>query len=119
MSELQVGEGWQIAGVNTGEAVMASELADLAANVSGRPSPAVVWNNTDRAALAAEALWLFADRTGLASDTELMETVIVDFLADLLHLCQLVGISTPEQDGFRVLLETAEMHLEMDEGEIG
>jgi hypothetical protein len=119
MSETQVGEGWQIAGVNTGEAVMASELADLAANVSGRPSPAVVWNNADRAALAAEALWLFADRTGLASDTELMETVIIDFLANLLHLCQLVGILTPEQDGFRELLETAEMHLEMEEGEIG
>lgn len=119
MFDTQKSEGGQSAGVICGESAMASELADLAANVSARPSPAVIWNNADRAALAAEALWLFAGRTGLASDTELMETVIVDFLANLLHLCQLVGISTPEQDGFRVLLETAEMHLEMEEGEIG
>lgn len=119
MSDVQSGNGWQIASVNTGEAVMASELADLAANVSGRPSPAVVWNNADRAALAAEALWVFADRTGLANDTELMETVITDFLANLLHLCERVGITTPERDGLRLLLVTAESHFEMEEGEIG
>lgn len=111
--------GWQIAGVNNSDTVMASELANLAANVSGHPSPAIVWNNADRAALAAEALWLFADRTGLATDTELMETVIIDFLANLLHLCELVGISTPERDGLRLLMVAAETHFEMEEGEIG
>jgi hypothetical protein len=47
-------------GTSRGESLPASELADLAANVSGRPSPAVVWNNADRAALAAEALWLLS-----------------------------------------------------------
>ena len=119
MSDTQVGEGWQIAGVNTGDAVLASELADLATNVSRRPAPVTIWNNADRAALAAEALWLFAGRTGLANDTEHMETVIIDFLANLLHLCEQVGITTPERDGLRLLLVAAESHFEMEEGEAG
>ena len=106
-------------GTSSGEPLLASELADLAANVSGRPSPAVVWNNADRAALAAEALWLFAERTGLANDSEELETVIIDFLADLLHLCELVGITTPQKNGLMMLMMAAEMHFEMDEGEIG
>jgi hypothetical protein len=105
-------------GTSRGESLPASELADLAANVSGRPSPAVVWNNADRAALA-EALWLFAERTGLANDSEEMETVIIDFLADLMHLCEQVGITTPQNNGLMALMMAAEMHVEMEEGEIG
>jgi hypothetical protein len=46
MSEAQEEMGPAL-GASRGESLPASELADLAANVSGRPSPAVVWNNAD------------------------------------------------------------------------
>lgn len=118
MSEAQEEMGPAL-GASRGESLPASELADLAANVSDRPSPAVVWNNADRAVLAAEALWLFAERTGLANDSEEMETVIIDFLADLMHLCEQVGITTPQNNGLMALMMAAEMHVEMEEGEIG
>ncbi|VYU36837.1 hypothetical protein [Metakosakonia massiliensis] len=118
MSEAQEEMGPE-SGASRGEPLPASELADLAANVSGRPSPAVVWNNADRAALAAEALWFFAERTGLANDSEEMVTVIIDFLADLMHLCKQAGITTPQINGLMMLMMAAEMHVEMEEGEIG
>jgi hypothetical protein len=48
-----------------------------------------------------------------------METVIIDFLADLMHLCEQVGITTPQNNGLMALMMAAEMHVEMEEGEIG
>lgn len=49
-------------------------------------------DNASRAGAAAAALAAFARYTGLNSDCEPAETVIVDFLADLMHLCDETGM---------------------------
>ena len=70
-------------------------------------------NNADRAALAAELLCLFATRTGMARSGEPVETVLVDVLADLMHLADRLAIAD-----FHRLVAVAAMHQrdEADEG---
>lgn len=95
----------------------ATELEAIAANTPGGGFPLRICTAQGRAALAAEALWLFAQKTGLDQEGEAMETVIVDFMANLLHLCRLTGIITAEENHFPTILQTAEMHVELDEEE--
>ena len=47
-------------------------------------------NNAIRAGFAATAVKAFADRTGL--NTEDMDTTLGDLLADLMHLCDALGL---------------------------
>ncbi|SFF37487.1 hypothetical protein SAMN03159428_04883 [Kosakonia radicincitans] len=49
-------------------------------------------DNASRAGAAAAALVSFASYTGLNADCEPAETVIVDFLADMMHLCSETGM---------------------------
>lgn len=85
-----------------------SELKNLASVLPPLGIQVVSENNGERAALAAEALWLFATRTGLERDGEALETVLTDFLADMLHLCRQTGTE------FSGITGTAEMHFEAE-----
>lgn len=81
--------------------------------------PVRINSNEDRAALAAEALWLFAQRTGLAQDGESIETVLIDFMADIMHLCEQTSLNTPEGNVLSQLAAHAALHYEMDLSEQG
>lgn len=61
-------------------------------------------DNTGRAALIAEVLCLFAMRTGQARSGDPVETIMVDLLTNLMHLCDDMDI------GFNGILTVAVMH---------
>ncbi|WP_436877892.1 hypothetical protein [Siccibacter turicensis] len=81
--------------------------------------PVRINTNEDRAALAAEALWLFAQRTGLAQDGESIETVLIDFMADVMHLCEQTALNPAEGDVLGDITRHAALHYEMDLSEQG
>lgn len=62
-------------------------------------------DNDARAALAAELLCLFASRTGMARSGECAQTMLVDLLADLMHLADRLGGAE-----FSHLVAVAAMH---------
>lgn len=62
-------------------------------------------DNNARAALAAELLCLFASRTGMARSGECAQTMLVDLLADLMHLADRLGI-----ESFNQMVCVAGMH---------
>ncbi|WP_312200559.1 hypothetical protein [Kosakonia cowanii] len=97
------------------ETVPATELEALAAQLPIAEFPVVIHDNRQRAALAAEALWLFAQRTGMAEDGEPVGSVIVDFIADMMHLCHQVGIISPAGNGLPELIKAAEYHFDAEE----
>ncbi|NCH98251.1 hypothetical protein [Cronobacter dublinensis] len=99
--------------VEAGKAVVM--LPELARRIEGIIMPVPLRCKEDRAAMAAETLAHFASRTGLMQDGEPVETVIVDFMANLMHLCEHIGLISPEFNKFPALLATAEMHFEMDQ----
>lgn len=86
-------------------------IGEIAAFVKDEAFPAVIFGNTDRAKTAAEALWLFARRTGLDSPGECSRTAVQDLLANLMHLCEQEGITSGEVP-FASLVTMAEMHFE-------
>lgn len=90
-------------------------LEGIAARITDQFSPIQIRDNEDRAALAAEALWLFAQRTGLAQDGESLETVLIDFLADVFHLCEQTALMQSEELILSGIFSTAEMHFRMDQ----
>lgn len=92
----------------------ATKLQELAALIAEQPSPVNIRDNKQRAALAAEALWLFASRTGLAQDGETFENVLLDFMADMLHLCRQTGFITDERDLLEGILRPAMVFCDMD-----
>ncbi len=67
-------------------------------------------SNLTRAEWAREALSLFARSTRMLSDTneEDLETIVSDFLADLMHLCRLNGLD------FEQRLDNARIHHEAE-----
>lgn len=72
------------------ETLNVADLSCLAEQVTDRlPFDA---DNASRAGAAAAALTAFARYTGLNTDGESAETVIVDFLTDLMHLCSETGM---------------------------
>lgn len=76
--------------MTTAAAMTYADLSCLAEQVTDHlPFDA---DNASRAGAAAAALTAFARYTGLNSDCEPAETVIVDFLADLMHLCDETGM---------------------------
>lgn len=106
-------EGAGVWPVEAGKAVML--LPELARRIDDIMIPVSLRCKEDRAAMAAETLAHFASRTGLMQDGEPVETIIVDFMADLMHLCEHIGLISPEFNKFPDLLATAEMHFEMDQ----
>ena len=97
------------------ETVPATELEALAAQLPIAEFPVVIHDNRQRVSLAAEALWLFAQRTGMAEDGEPVGSVIVDFIADMMHLCHQVGIISPAGNGLPELIKAAEYHFDAEE----
>lgn len=92
-----------------------SELFAIAGRMNDQVGIVHISDNNDRAALAAAVLWRFAERTGLSQDGESVETVLIDFMADMLHLCRQTGLITQERDIFARIMASAAMHVEMDE----
>ncbi|ECG3146484.1 DUF957 domain-containing protein [Salmonella enterica subsp. enterica serovar Weybridge] len=82
-----------------------SEVAAIA--VSADFIPGEEPDNNGRAALAAEVMCLFATRTGMGRSGKHAETIMVDLLADLMHLADSLGITH-----FGHLVATASMHYE-------
>jgi hypothetical protein len=80
-----------------------SELAAIA--VASDFIPGDEPDNAARAALAAELLCLFASRTGMARSGEYAETMLIDLLADLMHLADRLAVAD-----FSSLMAVAAMH---------
>ncbi|UCQ13088.1 MULTISPECIES: hypothetical protein [Edwardsiella] len=88
---------------------MVMSIADLAMLISGvdiaqRGEP----DNAERSALAAEVLCLFAKRTGQLHSGDPAETIMVDLLTDMMHLCDSVGIA------FERVLAVSSIHHESE-----
>ncbi|WP_455865258.1 hypothetical protein [Pantoea agglomerans] len=94
-----------------GQGCTMDTLEEIAALATDAPFPMVIFGNTDRAVAAAEALWLFARRTGLDAPGECPRTAVQDLVANLMHLCAQEGI-TSEHMPFSSLVSMAEMHFE-------
>ncbi|HHT3531121.1 hypothetical protein [Kosakonia sacchari] len=99
----------------TPDTIPVMELEEIAELLPVHEFPVRISSRKQCAALAAEALWLFAQRTGLSQEGETLNTLLVDFLADVLHLCRHVGITADMSDDMAQLLAVAEMHYESDE----
>ncbi|UFM72059.1 hypothetical protein LO739_23515 (plasmid) [Leclercia adecarboxylata] len=101
-------------GLNT---VPATVLKTMAAQVEERGGRVIIRGNNDRATLAAAALWQFARLTGLDDDGESLDTVLTDFLGDVLHLCEPCGTGGAGEARFNAALRMARMHFEQESGE--
>ena len=101
----------------TAEPVRMDVIEQIAAMAEGTERPALIWGNTDRAMVAAEVLWIFAQRTGLDGRGDEAYTAVQNLIANLMHLCGQEGI-TGEEDTFMSLVGMAEMHYqeELKEG---
>ncbi|MGE9553644.1 hypothetical protein ACQPT2_21205 [Erwinia amylovora] len=93
--------------INMGALALIGSFAARAASLGG------VYDNTDRAVFAAEAVWLFARRTGLDSTDEDALTAIQDLVCNLMHLCRLESIMPDRQD-FDDLLRMARINFEAE-----
>lgn len=80
----------------------------------GQSEPLKIRNNDDHAALAEDVLWEFSRKTGLNRESESMQTVITDFLANLLHLCEQCDPDGAGIEGFHAPLNMAVMHYEQE-----
>ncbi|EHN8821186.1 MULTISPECIES: hypothetical protein [Enterobacter] len=101
---------------NTLNAVPATVLETMAERLQGQAEPIKIRSNDDHAALAADVLWKFARKTGLNRESESVQTVITDFLANLLHLCEQCEPDGAGIEGFNALLNMAMMHYEQENG---
>ena len=99
---------------NTLNAVPATVLEKMAERLHSQAEPLKIRNNDDHAALAADVLWQFARKTGLNRESESVQTVITDFLANLLHLCEQCDPDGAGIEGFNALLNMAVMHYEQE-----
>ncbi|WP_182057837.1 hypothetical protein [Pantoea sp. ME81] len=101
---------------DTREPVRMDVIEQIAAMAEGTERPALIWGNTDRATVAAEALWIFARRVGLDGRGDDAFTAVQDLIANLMHLCDQEEITCGEET-FASLVNLAEMHYlaELDE----
>jgi hypothetical protein len=101
---------------DTREPVRMDVIEEIAAMAEGTERPALIWGNTDRATVAAEALWVFARRVGLDGRGDDAFTAVQDLIANLMHLCEQEEITGGEET-FASLVSLAEMHYlaELDE----
>lgn len=95
------------------EPVTMSTIEAIAAMAEGTERPTLIWGNTDRATVAAEALWVFARRTGLDGRGNDAYTAVQDLIANLMHLCGQEGITGGEVT-FASLVSMAEMHYQAE-----
>ncbi|NIF03535.1 hypothetical protein F3J38_26390 [Pantoea sp. Acro-805] len=84
-------------------------IQEIAAMAERTERPALIWGNTDRATTAAEAVWIFARRTGLDGRGDEAFTAVQDLIANLMHLCEQEGITGGEVT-FASLVSQAETH---------
>lgn len=101
---------------NTLNAVPVTVLEKMAERLHGQTEPLKIRSNDDHTALAADVLWNFARKTGLNRESESVQTVITDFLANLLHLCEQCDPDRAGIEGFNALLNMAVMHYEQENG---
>mgnify|MGYP007065870756 CR=1 FL=1 len=94
--------------------IPATVLETMAGQVEGIAGVVMIHSNDDRAALAAAGLWQFARQTGLDDDGEPLETVLTDFMANLLHLCECVDPDGKGEERFNAALAMARMHFEQE-----
>ncbi|WP_167854285.1 hypothetical protein [Escherichia sp. E1130] len=79
--------------MNNEQAQTAASIPELVSLIiEAEPVEGAEMNNAERSALAAEVLCIFARRTGQARDGEPVETIMVDLLANLMHLCDRMSI---------------------------
>lgn len=97
--------------------VPATVLETMAAQVEKAAGVMMIRSNDDRAALAAAGLWQFARQTGLDDDGETLETVLTDFTANLLHLCEHIDPDGNGEARFNAALAMARMHFEQERQE--
>ena len=97
--------------------VPATLLETMAAQVEKATGIVMIRSNDDRAALAAAMLWQFARKTGLDDDSEPLDTVLTDFMANLLHLCEHVDPGGNGEARFNAALAMARMHFEQERHE--
>jgi hypothetical protein len=97
------------------ESIPSRVLEDIAARCRDEMAPVKIYGKSDHAALAAEGLWLFAQRTGLDQEGETLNTVLIDFMANVLHLCRHTGLISDEVNCFDGIMQLATMHVEMDQ----
>jgi len=95
------------------EPVTMSTIEEIATMARGTETPALIWGNADRATVAAEALWVFARRTGLDGRGDDAYTAVQDLIANLMHLCGQEGITGGEVT-FASLVSMAEMHYQAE-----
>lgn len=91
------------------EPVRMDVIEQIAAMAEGTERPALIWGNTDRATVAAEALWVFARGVGLDGRGDDAFTAVQDLIANLMHLCEQEEITGGEVT-FASLVSLAEMH---------
>lgn len=92
-------------------------IEQIAAMAEATERPALIWGNTDRATVAAEALWVFARRTGLDGRGDDAFTTVQDLIANMMHLCDQEGITGGDVT-FASLVSSAEMHYQAELDEI-
>lgn len=94
--------------------VPATALETMADTLNMQPEPINIRSTGDHVALATDALWRLACKTGLNRESERIDTVITDFLANLLHLCEQTDPEGDVYGRFNALLTTAMMHYEQE-----
>jgi hypothetical protein len=92
----------------------ATVLETIAARLKDEAFPVRIRNQDDHAALAATVLWSFAKMTGLDNENERFQTVLTDFLANLLHLCEQCDAEGAGEALLRSALQTALLHFEQE-----
>lgn len=90
------------------EPVRMDAIQVIASMAEATDSPMSIWGNTDRAVAAAEALWVYASRTGLSGNEESACMAVQDLLNDLMHLCEQEGITHPDMP-FMSIVDSAQM----------
>lgn len=101
---------------NTLVSAPATILKALAEQSGQAEVPVRIRTNDDRVGLAAAVLWSFATQTGLDRESESLETVLTDFLGDLLHLCEQCDPGGSGPDSLNSALRVATMHFEHETG---
>lgn len=94
--------------------VSAIVLQTMATQIEGNVGLVMIRSNNDRSALAAAALWTFARHTGLDNDGETLDTVLSDFLGNLMHLCDHCDPDGNGEARFSAALQIARMHFEQE-----
>jgi len=98
----------------TNKTVPATVLETMAFQTESAIFPVRIRSNDDCAALAAAGLWTFARQTGLDCESETLQTVLTDFLTNLLHLLHLCDAEGAGATLLQSALQTALIHFEQE-----